>query len=800
MAAAKEKKRKEMNPWRSLLTQAVWLYPFLAGVLQLNAQIITSMDPPLGAPGERIVLTGSGFAAGAKVTFFNGVQDTTAAAASTTTIYAHVPAGARTGPITVQVGANSATSVADFTVVGFGPYISDLVPAYGSVNEDIVILGWHLTNATSVKFAGGKNSLAFMPNANGSQITARVPSGATNGPITVTTTYGTSNSPISFTVIGAGPYVTGFFPAVGTPGTPVSIFGAHLINATSVTFAGKPAAIDPNQAPTDVLIGYIVPSGVVSGPIKVSTPAGSFTTATNFFVPPQVTGFSPSTGRAGTNINIRGTNLLGATSVKLGGAAWAVSAATNNTNLVFTIPAGVRSGPIVVVTPAGQTLPTTSNFTFQPLITGFTPAGGPAGTVVTVSGANLDEVVGTNQPTVKFNGASTTVTGATFGQLSATVPAKTETGPLTVTTTNGSFTTVSNFFLPPVLTGISTSNGIAGSKVALHGTNLLGTLHVQFSGIEAAFTDPTNNYVLVATVPTNVTTGAIRVTTPAGFAESSNYFYGAAAITGFTPTHGVPGTLVNISGTNFTGLLAVKFNGLQASDVTVTNDGFTIFALVPTNATTGKISVSTPGGTVTSTNNFIVDLQSGLSVSIQASPTEVFSGSNVVYQIIVVNAGPLDALNTIVHNLLPDSATLISHTNSQGTVQFSGRQLTAALGTLGAQKVATLSLTAKVQGTGTQVDTVSVGSDYPDPNMSDNTNSASVFVLPLPLLSIGKYSDSLWKIAWPALLTNYSLQFNNTMGASANWSNLNTEPTVDAANKFVIEPNTVPSRFYRLKD
>lgn len=789
-----------MHPLRSLTLALVIFLP-LGGITRLNGQIISGMIPALGAPGEQVILEGTGFAPGTlKVTFFNGVQDLTAKATSASTIYAHVPAGARTGPITVQVGANSATSVEDFTVVGFGPYISDLRPQYGSVNEDIVITGWHLTNATSVKFAGGKNSPAFMPNANGSQITARVPSGATNGPITVTTAYGSSNSPISFTVIGAGPYVAGFHPAVGTPGTPVSISGAHLMTVTSVSFAGKSAAIDPLQAPTDQIISYIVPQGAVSGPIRVQSSAGTFTTATNFFVPPLVTGFSPPTGRAGTNLNIRGNNLLGATSVKLGGAAWAVSAATNNTNLVFTIPAGVRSGPIAVVTPAGQTLPTTSNFTFQPLITGFTPAGGPGGMVVTILGANLDEVGGTNKPTLKFNGTSGTVTGATFGQLSAIVPATTETGPLTITTTNGSFTTTSNFFLPPLITSISTSNEVAGSKVTVRGTNLLGTTSVQFSGNESSFTDPTNNYVLVATVPTNTITGTIRVTTPGGFAESSNYFYGAPTITGFTPTHGSPGTLVNISGTNFTGVLAVKFNGLASADVTVTNSGFTIIAMVPTNATTGKISVAAPGGTFVSQDDFTVDLQSELKVSIQASPAQVFAGSNLLYQIIVENAGPSDAPNTLVRNLLPDSVTLVSYTNSQGTVQVSGNQVTAMLGTLGKLKTATLALTARAGGTGMLVATVSVSSDYQDLDLSDNTNSVSIFGLPLPLLSIGEYSDSLWKVAWPVLLTNYSLEFNNTMGVNANWSNLNTVPTIDGTNKFVIEPNTPASRFYRLKD
>src|SRR4249920_2459201 len=69
LAAAEEKKRKEMNLWRSLLTGAVWFYPLLFGAFHADAQIIASMDPSLGAQGEQIILTGSGFAQGAKVTF-----------------------------------------------------------------------------------------------------------------------------------------------------------------------------------------------------------------------------------------------------------------------------------------------------------------------------------------------------------------------------------------------------------------------------------------------------------------------------------------------------------------------------------------------------------------------------------------------------------------------------------------------------------------------------------------------------------------------------------------------------------
>src|SRR5438876_11020112 len=79
---------------------------------------------------------------------------------------------------------------------------------------------------------------------------------------------------------------------------------------------------------------------------------------------------------------------------------------------------------------------------------------------------------------------------------------------------------------------------------------------------------------------------------------------GAPTITSFTPTSGPVGTRVTISGTNFTGATTVTFNGVSAS-FTVTS-ATTIQATVPTGATTGPLSVTTPGGTATSTNNFTV--------------------------------------------------------------------------------------------------------------------------------------------------------------------------------------------------
>ena len=64
------------------------------------------------------------------------------------------------------------------------------------------------------------------------------------------------------------------------------------------------------------------------------------------------------------------------------------------------------------------------------------------------------------------------------------------------------------------------------------------------------------------------------------------------------------GATINILGSNLTGASSVSFNGRAAAfEVVSTSE---IAATVPAGATTGKVEVVTPGGTLSSNVPFVV--------------------------------------------------------------------------------------------------------------------------------------------------------------------------------------------------
>ena len=142
-----------------------------------------------------------------------------------------------------------------------------------------------------------------------------------------------------------------------------------------------------------------------------------------------------------------------------------------------------------------------------------------------------------------------------------------------------------------------------GASVTINGANFTGASSVTFNGTPAAFTVDTPTRI-TATVPADATKGKIAVSTTAGTATSAAPFIVKPSLVSFTPGNGAAGVVVTISGTGFTDTSAVKFNGAAA--VFQVQSSTQVTATVPAKATTGRISVTTPGGTATSPASFTV--------------------------------------------------------------------------------------------------------------------------------------------------------------------------------------------------
>jgi gliding motility-associated-like protein len=100
-------------------------------------------------------------------------------------------------------------------------------------------------------------------------------------------------------------------------------------------------------------------------------------------------------------------------------------------------------------------------------------------------------------------------------------------------------------------------------------------------------------------------------------------------ITSFTPTSGIAGTTVTITGTNFTGATSVTFGGSAATSFNVVSST-SITAVVGT-STSGKISITTPAGSATSSTDFTIMLPDLITISTQPVSATVCEGSTASF-------------------------------------------------------------------------------------------------------------------------------------------------------------------------
>jgi len=146
-------------------------------------------------------------------------------------------------------------------------------------------------------------------------------------------------------------------------------------------------------------------------------------------------------GKVSDTIEVLGQGLTGTTSVKLGGTS-ATFSVVSDTYLTAKVPAG-SSGFLTVTAPSG-TLTSSRKFFVTPTITSFTPASGPVGTQVIVTGKGLIQAT-----KVTFGSKSASFVVNSDTQVTATVPAGAVTNKISITTPGGKASSKTKFTVTP---------------------------------------------------------------------------------------------------------------------------------------------------------------------------------------------------------------------------------------------------------------------------------------------------------------------------------------------------------------
>jgi hypothetical protein len=437
-----------------------------------------------------------------------------------------------------------------------------------------------------------------------------------------------------------------------------------------VTFTG--GVTDAPTAVTATSLHTVVPNGALTGPVSITNPVGTGVSAAIFKVTPKITGFAPPSAVGGSTdvVDVTGTNLRAATGepvVKVGTFTVPPGSIVSSTptDLKFRVPIGAVTGKISVTTVDGTAVSATDLTVVQPpRATAFTPATGPVGTALTITGTNL-----TGATLVTFTGGVTDVpTTVTATSLHAVVPNGALTGPVSITNGVGTGVSAAVFKVAPKITGFAPGSVVAGSttEIVVSGTNLRAAAGEPVPKV-GTFTIPPGLIVsstpteLRFRVPIGAVTGKTSVTTVDGAAVSATDLtvVQPPRATAFAPATGPVGTVLTITGTNLTGATLVTFTG-AATAVPTAVTATSLHAVVPAGALTGPVSITNGVGTGVSAAVFkLLPKITGF------TPGPASLGSAVIVSGTNLKTGPghpVVKVGTVVADVVASSTTQVTFT------------------------------------------------------------------------------------------------------------------------------------------
>ena len=675
------------------------------------------------------------------------------------------------------------------------PTVASFFPESGPIGSSVTIFGDHLATATAVKFSGVGTS--FQAGLDGTSLIAAVPADASTGPITVVTPSGSFTTSSSFTVTAlASPVITGFSPDRGPVGTSVTITGNNLAGVTRVRFNGT----DASFTLFGTSITAMVPQSATTGLITVLSDTASSSSDRAFTVvgpgAPVITSLVPESGRPGALITINGANLGSVTGVAFTGVT--AQFYLFGSSIFATVPDGIGSGFVTVASPQGNATspkPFTVLNALAPEITGFTPESGAAGVSVSITGTNLASAIA-----VRFGPASAAITAVSNTAIQASVPPDALTGPITVVTPDGTAASKDTFYVAGRIDSFAPNHGPVGTPVTIRGPNLTGTLAVLFNGVSAPFTNISASE-LRTVVPEGAPSGAITIATPAGFANTATAFYLPPTISSMDPTSGFASSNVTITGENLVDISSVRFGGLDAVFTPLTP--VSLSAIVPQNAVTGPITITTPGGVATSSGPFLVGQYAELEISLAVVPDTGGIGDLLNYAVTVTNRGLLQAQNIVVVDRLPDGVRTVFGASGASCTE-ANNIITCSVPQLAAGGDFAIHIPVTIVDGPYLTNQVTVTSSSADPYPANNTVSLVTPLKGAPPLDddvvlTATLSDGILVLSWPASAAGMILETATNLGPAAAWKTVTTPPTTINGANVVHQSTDGPRSFYRLR-
>lgn len=234
---------------------------------------------------------------------------------------------------------------------------------------------------------------------------------------------------------------------------------------------------------------------------------------------PVISSFSPTSGPAGTVVTVYGSGLGGVLGAELETQGGVAVRNVTATSLQFTINNTFLSGRVRVYSSCCATFSTgtftvTGDQILRPAVSGFSPTSGPVGTVITVTGTNLQQVTRAGLG----RGVDTTVSSVSSTSLKFVLPAKSATGPIRVINpaydafSKASFTvTTGTATATPVISSFSPTSGPSGTVVTVTGSGFTGATSASINGGTAVPVSSVTSTSLRFTVPSGATSGTIRI-------------------------------------------------------------------------------------------------------------------------------------------------------------------------------------------------------------------------------------------------------------------------------------------------